>query len=452
MADKYVRSTDGSDADDGSTWALAEATGAGAAAADSAGDRIFFADGHSEAAGANIAWAWAGTLAAPTMVLAVVDTGDPEPPTAIAAARVPIHTTGNNSIVISGYVYTRKFDFQTSTTPASNNTARIDLGNAASKQTYVDCNFYVNSTNAGVSVNVGGANSTVNTSIEVECIDCDFRLGAAGQSVTFAGVCRVSGGGFASGGTSPTTAFSLTGGEGSIVLIEDFDLSVLDAGVDLFVGGAAAQLVSRAVIRNSDLPASWSGTLLSTAFTSPNRVEMHNCDAGDVNYALWVEDQSGSTRHETTIIRTGARTDGTTNVSWKVVANANAEFPLVPHVCPEIRVWSETVGSVTIKIPFVHDDATDAKTNEIGMDIHYAGTSGSPLYLLATTDENPLGSFANHADATSDDNWGTTGFTNENEQRMSLTFTTAEKGWIIIIPKVYEASKTVYIDPDPQIS
>ena len=48
MATIYVRSTDGNNADNGSTWALAKATIAGAAAIDAAGDTVFVSDAHAE--------------------------------------------------------------------------------------------------------------------------------------------------------------------------------------------------------------------------------------------------------------------------------------------------------------------------------------------------------------------------------------------------------------------
>lgn len=58
MADLYVRSTDGNNADDGSTWALAEADLHSTAWA--AGSRIFVSDVHSQSTAGNVAIASGG--------------------------------------------------------------------------------------------------------------------------------------------------------------------------------------------------------------------------------------------------------------------------------------------------------------------------------------------------------------------------------------------------------
>ena len=71
MAELFLRSTDGTDSDDGSTWALAKGTLTGAFAAASAGDTIYVSDNHAESQSAEMTLTSPGTNAAPVKVLCV---------------------------------------------------------------------------------------------------------------------------------------------------------------------------------------------------------------------------------------------------------------------------------------------------------------------------------------------------------------------------------------------
>ena len=106
MANIYVRSTDGNNVDNGSTWALAKADLTGAAAIDAAGDRIWVSQVHAESTAAAISFAWAGSAASPIWVCCGNDGASP--PTALATTAT-VTTTGNSSITLasanSQYVY-----------------------------------------------------------------------------------------------------------------------------------------------------------------------------------------------------------------------------------------------------------------------------------------------------------------------------------------------------------
>ncbi len=59
MANIYVRSTDGNDADSGATWALAKATLGGALAIATSADTIWVSQNHAETAvatGVQVTW------------------------------------------------------------------------------------------------------------------------------------------------------------------------------------------------------------------------------------------------------------------------------------------------------------------------------------------------------------------------------------------------------------
>jgi len=132
--------------------------------------------------------------------------------------------------------------------------------------------------------------------------------------------------------------------------------------------------------------------------------------------------------------------------------SANAEYPHQALVSPEIQIWNETVGSsVTVTVDFLHDSVTNLQDDEIWLEVEYLGTSGFPLSLFV--DDAAADVLATPADqTTSSATWTTTGMSNPNEQKLSVSFTPQEKGTIIAGVHVAKASYTVYIDPLLQVS
>jgi hypothetical protein len=235
--------------------------------------------------------------------------------------------------------------------------------------------------------------------------------------------------------------------------MDGFDMTNLGASCDLFIGGAqAAQGTFRAIVRNCRLPASWTGTLFSAALTGMARAEMHNCDSGDTNYRVWIEDYFGSLRDETTIIKTGGASDGTTGLSWKMVSNATTEFPSQPFCSHEIVKWNETTASaITVTIDIIHDSVTNIQNDEIWMEVEYLGTSGVPLgSFISDAAASIVATPADQTDSSS--TWTTTGLTNPNTQQLNVTFTPQEKGFIHAKVCLALASKTVYVDFEPVVT
>lgn len=178
---------------------------------------------------------------------------------------------------------------------------------------------------------------------------------------------------------------------------------------------------------------------------------MHNCDSGDTNYRLWVEDYAGSIKSETTIIRTGGASDGTTGLSWKMATSANAEYPVVHLESPEIVVWSDTTGSKTVTVEIVHDSqgagsGSKFQDDEIWLEVMYLGTSGYPLGTwIRDCKADIMATAANQTD--SSETWTTTGLASPVKQALSVSFTTAEKGFIHARVVMTKASKTCYVCP-----
>ena len=433
MADIYVRSTDGSDADNGSTWALAKATLVGAAAIDAAGDTIYLSQSHAESGGIVVA-AFAGTMANPVKIIAGNDGA--APPTAVSSASL----ISSSSITLSGsyYLYGLTLQSASSILPS-------DQG-ASNSVTLDSCSLITTGTGGSGFFSIGSLNNNTRKAV---LLDCTYKFGGVSNSgCGAAGVVEIKGGSFVSGTSTPSAGiFGGSAGDrtGVRLLIDGLDMTNLASTVNIFRTFISPGLF---VIRNSKLPSSWSGSLCNAVPSATGqRFEMHNCDSGDTNYRLWVQEYSGSIKTETTLIRTGGASDGTTGYSLVMNSTANANATVAPLVSPEIAIWNDTTGSSkTVTVEILHDSATNLTDAEIWLEVQYLGTSGVPLGSFISDAKADI--LATAADqATSSETWTTTGMSNPNTQKLSVTFTPQEKGYLQAKVYLAKASKTVYVDP-----
>lgn len=445
MADLYVRSTDGSDADNGTTWALAKATLTGAAAIDGVGDRIFLASSHNESTAAAVTINLAGTNASPTQLLSVGSAGDPSPVTTLTAGAVVASGAGNYSIAVNGsaYVYGVRFNLGV----GSGSSPSLSLAASDNNvQTYESCIFDAQTTGSVAVIACGSQSSAIEARLNLK--NCDMHFSAVGHTLSVAHCTLEWEGGSILAGAALTN-FLTVSRDGASALISGIDLSNLGSATNL-VGTTAA--AGKAVFRNCKLPASWTGqlfggTLVSTAF----RAELYNCDNADTNYRMWVQDYAGSIRSEAVVVRTGGASDGTTPMSWKMTTTADAEYPLLPLASPEIVIWNETVGSAkTLTIEVITDGVT-LTDEECWLDVQYLGTSGVPLgSFVSDAKADVLATAASQA--TSTEAWTTTGLTAPVKQKLSVTFTPQEKGFIHAVVKLAKASTTVYVCPKADLT
>lgn len=154
---------------------------------------------------------------------------------------------------------------------------------------------------------------------------------------------------------------------------------------------------------------------------------------------------------ETTLVRTGGASDGTTALSWKVVSDTTATFNR-PFITQEIVQWNETTGSsVTATVEILHDSATNLTDAEVWVEVMYLGTSGVPLgEWISDRKADVLASAADQT--TSGATWTTTGMSNPNKQKLSVTFTPQEKGFVHARVCIAKASKTLYVCPKLELS
>lgn len=457
MAILYVRSTDGNNADNGSTWALAKATLAGAFAAASAGDIIYVSDNHAETQASAMTLTSPGTAASPCYVICVDDSA--EPPTALATTAT-ITTTGSNAIAIgAGYHYYYGITFTGAT---SGTTGCVSLGASLTTPYAIilkNCALKSGSGLTSATWITLGSNSTSSDDQLIKFNNVTMHSVHTSQALT------INGGRFIwlntpsalTGSTLPTTLFhTATATQSNLILVKGVDFSALGSGKNLVQIGRANCSILKFV--NCKLNAS--ASIATGTHPGPGGIllELINCDSGDTNYFDYYQDYAGKITQETTIIRTGGATDGTTAHSREMASSANANkfYPLyLPRFTNELCIWNETVGSsITLTVHIITDNVT-LTDQECWLEVEYLGTSASTLSSFsddADSDTDLLlgGSASNQA--TSTETWTTTGLTTPVKQQLSVTITPQEKGPIRCKVALAKPSTTVYVCTKLEVS
>jgi hypothetical protein len=426
----------------GASWANANTTLTLAIVDQSAGDTIYVSDTHAESTASAVTLTFPGTLASPNNVICANDAA--EPPTAVATTGT-VTTTNNSAINTAGSALFYGLEFVSGSGATGGANINLATGDGNS-QTFESCSFRVATTSTAARLNFGPTTGAGTQEGAILLKNCIARFGSVSQGVSmFNRRVRWDGGGLATSTSAITTFVATAPSSGVDAVFSGLDLSYGDAGMNLVATAALAY--GKIVFRNCKLPGSWSGSLLAGAPTQACfRAEMHNCDSGDTNYRMWVEDYAGSIRSETTIVRTGGASDGTTGLSWKMASSANAEYPLITLDSPEIVRWNDTTGSaITVTVEVVTDNVTLTNA-ECWVEVQYLGTSGFPLgSFVSDAKADFLATAANQT--SSSETWTTTGLGTPVKQKLSVTFTPQEKGYIHAVVKLAKASTTVYVCP-----
>ena len=424
-----VRSTDGSDADNGTTWALAKATLAGAAAIDAAGDTIVVSSVHAESTAAAVSLAWAGTAAAPTRILSVNDAADP--PTALLPG-ASVTTTGASDITLAStgqYTYYNGITFNCGT---GSSAADINING---KELLENCSFFLLTTTGSSKISLG------NNASQSEIRNGTFKFSAAGQGLSLQATGKATpiiGGQIASGGTNINNLVTAIAAGGR-ALFDGFDLSVLAASVNICnVTTANASLD----MRNGILPASWSGVVNSAVPGLGAIFEMFSCWSGSTEIIWRRKTTFGEGRDETTLVRTGGGKHRGVGVSLKCNTTADAEYPLNTFDTLQFvgEVKAAQVGSpVTATVEILHDSATAMTDAGIWLTVSGPGSE--------VNSDQVADVFATPANqASSSATWTTTGMSNPNTQKLTVTWTPAKAGVVLGTVSIAAASKTVYVD------
>lgn len=439
MADWYVDSA-ATGTGSGADWTNAKTTLAAAIAASATSEKIYVASTHSETSGGAGIYTFKGTNAAPQMLVSVNKTTMVPTPGASVAA------SGTGYIGIAGVVYAYGVYFSTS---------NAGVGGYQNNATIVfeSCRFQVIDP-YNTRIGFGSYTASAATVILKNC--WFYYKNAQPSTFSFGGGSDTFflGGGMLAG--SAANGSGLIGeigeagrGHGSVVF-DGFDFSALPTATNIVRDEVTSGSPVTLRFNNCKMPSGWTGSWITGSTTLGRTVIATNCDGADTNYRYEAYKLSiGSVRSETTVVRTGGATDGTTPASRKMATLAGSSYA-APLVGSESVLWNETIGTpVTATIEVLTDGVTLTDA-ECWLEVQYLGTSGFPLGASASDQAALLATPV--AQTASTATWTTTGITTPVKQKLHVTFTPQEKGFVQAVVKLAKPSTTVYVCPKLELS
>lgn len=444
MAHVYVDSA-AAGAGTGADWANAYTTiTAAVAGAAVAGNTFWIAHTHAESTAGAVSIAAPGTQASPCTFICVNKAGSVPPVSADFATTATITTTGNSAISIAPVTdcsnYWRGVTFNCGSGAVN---AAINIHSGAAADGYSEfelCNFNKAGTTA-VAGAVQTATNNTGVSNRVLLRNCKMQVGSTGDVINIRGhFTWINTPSAISGATLPTGLFTIANGCNAV--LRGIDLSAI-AGTLVNTTSDGQGMNLR--LENCKLHASL--TIPNPLGPGDHRITLFNSDGADTNYRNSLYAYEGTQSVETTIVRTGGATDGTTPIAWKIVTTANSEF-FMPFESMPISIWNETSGSaITVTVQGIWDGGAVPDNGDIWMEVSYIGDASFPLGSDASSRKADLLATA-AGYAAGDGTWGgsTTKF------KMAATFTPQAKGPITIRIFAALVSSTFYIDPEPEIS
>jgi hypothetical protein len=427
---------------DGSSWANAYTTLTLAAAGMAAGDDLWVAHDHAETTAGAVTINIPSTDGTTSRVIAVSRAGSVPPVAAdmVATPTASVTTTGANNLNISAssYVYGITFNCGTGSSAAT-----LTCNLSAKKGVFENCAFKNLTTSTTSSIIPSG------TGAWTDWINCTVEFGNALQGFgTRTGKFRWSNKPTSAaivGATLPTTLVV-----SQAAIIADWEWS----GLDLSALGAGKTLVNPSIqgpgwlrIVNCKLGASV--TVSSTPAVRTTRgPDLIGCGStGNVERNERYR-QQGTLTTETTIVRTGGASDGTTPYSWKIVTTANSKRE-DPFESFEGAIWNDQTGSAKTLTVHVLTDNVTLQDGDCWLEVEYLGSSATPVTTMANDAPATVLTAAANQPTDSGATWTTTGLTTPVKQTLDVTFTPQMAGPIRWRVKVAKPSITVYVDPNP---
>jgi hypothetical protein len=438
MANVYVYSG-AAGAGTGADWANAYTTLAAACTAKAAGDTFFVAHDHAETTASAMNISSPGNDTTPSRIYCVNRAGSVPPVSADLRTTATVSTTGASNLTVVGS-WSECYGIIFSAGDGTNN-AVLSLNSTFGRVIrYVNCAFRLTNTAATSTIQVGNSFGAV-----TEWNSCTAQFGDLSQRIGInSGVLIWRNTANAVTGTVPNPLLTFAAGGAGVYFIEGVDLAALSTGYTLVSQSGSGR---SATFKDCKLGSGVTVSTNNTAGPGLGETFLIRCDSGDTNYRTEKYTFSGTQTTETTIVRTGGASDGTTPIAWKIVTTANSEWEY-PFECLPISVWNETTGSaITVTIQGIWGGGAVPLNDEIWIDVEYLGTSGFPLAVKATSTKAD-GLATGTSIAAGSGTWGgsTTKFA------MSATFTPQEKGPITIYVKAAKPSSTFYIDPKVTVS
>jgi hypothetical protein len=415
-----------------------------------AGDNVWVSSSHNESTAVQLALVGPSTATNPVKAISVDDSA--APPTAFAEG-AKVTTTYSGSASIQGALFIDGIDYEFGN--AQNANYNLSVAQAAANEgTTIRRSLIRNTaTGTGVQCSVGAAGRDDRHDVILEDVQFyfssfgNYAFSVQSQSLTLRSFSALPL--FHALSDVPVSLFA-PNVNGAVCVADGYDLTGLGSGCYL-VSGINTTGTARILFRSCKLNASLAGVV--TSVTGPEViVDMDNCDSADTQYRKARHTGVGSVVSETTRVMTGGASNGVTPISWALASNSAASFPATSLNSGElVSPFNTAVGSsVTVTVELLHDSATALKASDLVLEVIALTTSGTPYgrWYSSAPDYPALGSDLPSSGAT----WTTTGISNPNKQKVSVTFTPQEIGPFVGRLRLFKASKTVYANPQLIVS
>lgn len=416
-------------------WAAPHARLANAFAANwgSAGDDFYLSHAHAETQNAaSNTLTSPGTAASPCRILCASSAGSLPPVAADLLTTATITTTGTGSIFLAGFGYWYGVGFSAGT---SSGTSNIFVATNTGITFLDSCSLALVGTSASASITVSNGDRLT------QLRNVTMAFGNAAQGIQLSGsMVWTATPGALVGGTMPTTLFYFSN-DSAMVRLRGVDLSGTNNNlINLGVSSLADFLFENCKI-------SGSATLTTGTVTDQTRlsVRLVACDSAAASNRYYFQNYMGIITQETTIVRTGGASDGTTPVSRKMVSSANSKFTF-PLVSDPLVIWNDGTSAVTVSVPVVTDGVT-LTSADAWIEVQYLGSGSTPQASFASGAAATVLTTGSSWALDSTSSWNTTGLSSPVKQTLSVSFTPAMKGPFQVRVHLARASTTLYFDP-----
>jgi hypothetical protein len=415
MTTYYVKA--GTGGTGGLSWAdafntLVQATGAATPTV------IYVASTHTETTAGDVLLSL--PLGPGNATVAILSVTEASPPTTLTAGAV-IECTGNTAIEIDGNVYMYGMTLNGSTDNNSSSAVSLlwhDSTSGDHQAVYENCTINAQHNRANGTHSFGTTSSAADPT-RVYFNGCTFSAFNVGHDM-LASKARVylSDCVFSSG---QDNWFRVgTGGE---FHISGCSFNAQLAGDALVLADAGSGQSTVSIVGSSYN----AGTIMSGVPSTSLEVNVSMSDVdGDTQYNIEKHTSNGVLLTDTTYVRSGGASDGTTAVSWKLDSETEANV-YNPFYTPWIQGVVTATGSKTFTCHVLHSSATELKTDEAWLEVESLGTA-SRSTLSRDTSRNANLSLGTPADLTASTETWSGSLANENKSQLAVTQTVNEVG------------------------